>query len=76
MPGVQERPGQCSAHRTESDHRDRLGAVSNLHRERGRLTSAIGELETALHTLDEVIATASPETERAAAALLPDRVAP
>lgn len=42
----------------------------DLNRERDRLTAAIGELETARHTLDAVIATASPETERAAADML------
>ena len=42
----------------------------DLNRERDRLTAAIGELETARRTLDGVIATAPPETERAAAGLL------
>ncbi|GAA3646566.1 MerR family transcriptional regulator [Nonomuraea antimicrobica] len=42
----------------------------DLHRERARIQAAIHELETARTTLDAVIATAPPETERAARALL------
>ncbi|HZA15408.1 MAG TPA: MerR family transcriptional regulator [Pseudonocardiaceae bacterium] len=42
----------------------------DLCRERDRLTASIGELKTARRALDAVIATASPETEHAAAELL------
>ncbi|MBB6348937.1 MerR family transcriptional regulator [Nonomuraea muscovyensis] len=42
----------------------------DLLRERDRLTAAIRDLEAACDTLGSVIATAPPETERAAAALL------
>ncbi|HVE96352.1 MAG TPA: MerR family transcriptional regulator [Pseudonocardiaceae bacterium] len=47
----------------------------DLCRERDRLTASIGELDTARGALDAVIATASPETERAAAELLRRRTA-
>ncbi|MGS2647620.1 hypothetical protein [Streptosporangium sp. LJ11] len=42
----------------------------DLHRERARLQAAIHELETARTTLDAVIATAPPEAERTARAML------
>ncbi|MGI5281925.1 MerR family transcriptional regulator [Nonomuraea polychroma] len=42
----------------------------DLHRERARIQAAIHELETARTTLDAVIATAPPEAEQAARALL------
>lgn len=45
----------------------------DLCHERDRLTASIGELHTARRALDAVIATASPETERAAAELLRGR---
>ncbi|MER5421104.1 MerR family transcriptional regulator [Streptosporangium roseum] len=42
----------------------------DLHRERTRIQAAIHELETARTTLDAVIATAPPEAEQAARAML------
>lgn len=47
----------------------------DLCHERDRLTASIGELDTARRALDAVIATASPETEHAAAELLRGRTA-